>query len=51
MYFVSTIQPVANFDCNTNIKNAFDVLGNNLGSADLYMEYIDLMEQNITEEM
>jgi hypothetical protein len=34
-----------------NIRNTFDVVGNDLNSSDLNMENIDLMEQNITENI
>lgn len=51
-YFVSTnIKPVANLDCNANIRNVFDVLIKYLDLADLNMEYTDLMEHNRLEEL
>jgi len=49
---VSTIKPVANLDCNANIRNVFDVLGKDLDFlADLNMEHTDLMEHNRLEEI
>jgi len=50
-YFVITIKPVANLDCNANIKNVFDVLGKDLDLADLNMEYADLIEHDRLEEI
>jgi hypothetical protein len=50
-YFVSTIKPIANFDSNANIKNAFDIMDNDLDLADLNIEYTDLMEHDKLEEI
>jgi len=48
-YFVNTIKPVVNLDCNANIKNVFEVLGKDLDLADLNIEYTALMKHNRLE--